>query len=164
MRALHATASGSPAILRRILAQLISDTGGMNKLTLLTGAAIGYVLGARAGRDRYEQIKASAGRAWRSDAVQQQVGKATDQVKQKGPEVAAAAGQAAVRGAADAAKSALAAGFSAATSGKHQGPVLQGDLADETPLVRGTIADGSSYDAPGEDAPHEAIVASDGTR
>lgn len=136
----------------------------MNKLTLLTGAAIGYVLGARAGRQRYEQIKMSAGRAWRSDTVQQQVGKATDQIKQKGPEVAAAAGQAAVRGAADAAKSALAAGFSAATSTKPKGPLLQGDLADETPLVRGTVADGSSYDAPGEDAPHEALGASDSAR
>lgn len=136
----------------------------MKKLTLLTGAAIGYVLGARAGRERYEQIKLSAGRAWHSDTVQQQVGKATDQIKQKGPEVAAAAGQAAVRGAADAAKSALAAGFSAATSPKARGPVLQGDLADETPLVRGTVADGSSYDAPGEDAPHDVLGAANSTR
>lgn len=153
---------GSPAILRGFGQQLIGDTGAMKKLTLLTGAAIGYVLGARAGRERYEQIKASAGRAWRSDTVQQQVGKATDQIKQKGPEVAAAAGQAAARGAADAAKSALAAGFSAATSTKPRGSVLHGDLADETPLVRGTVADGSSYDAPGEDAPHEVVGAADG--
>ena len=136
----------------------------MNKLTLLTGAAIGYVLGARAGRQRYEQLRTAAGRAWRSDAVQGQVGKATNQIKQKGPEVAAAAGQAAVRGAADAAKSALAAGFSAATTNKPSGPVLQGDLADETPLVRGTYADGSSYDAPGEDAPHEVTEAADSAR
>ena len=32
----------------------------MNKLTLLAGIAIGYVLGARAGRERYEQIAAGA--------------------------------------------------------------------------------------------------------
>lgn len=136
----------------------------MNKLTLLTGAAIGYVLGARAGRQRYEQLKLQAGRAWHSDTVQGQVGKATDQIKQKGPEVAAAAGQAAVRGAADAAKAALAAGFSAATSGRPKGPVLQGDLADETELVQGTVADGASYDAPGEDAPHESAVTPDRAR
>ena len=29
----------------------------MKKLILLTGIAIGYVLGARAGRERYEQIR-----------------------------------------------------------------------------------------------------------
>ena len=29
----------------------------MSKLTLLTAAAAGYVLGARAGRERYEQIR-----------------------------------------------------------------------------------------------------------
>ena len=34
-----------------------------NKLTLLIGIAIGYVLGARAGRERYEQLKATATRA-----------------------------------------------------------------------------------------------------
>lgn len=32
----------------------------MSKLTLLTAAAAGYVLGARAGRDRYEQIASTA--------------------------------------------------------------------------------------------------------
>ena len=32
----------------------------MSKLTLLTAAAAGYVLGARAGRERYEQIAAGA--------------------------------------------------------------------------------------------------------
>jgi hypothetical protein len=33
------------------------------KLTLLTGAAIGYVFGTAAGRQRFEQIKAQAKRA-----------------------------------------------------------------------------------------------------
>jgi hypothetical protein len=32
----------------------------VKKLTLLAGVAIGYVLGSRAGRERYEQIKAGA--------------------------------------------------------------------------------------------------------
>ena len=35
----------------------------MRKTTFLAGAAVGYVLGARAGRERYEQILAAAGRA-----------------------------------------------------------------------------------------------------
>jgi hypothetical protein len=32
------------------------------KLTLLTGVAIGYVLGSRAGRERYEQMRSGVGR------------------------------------------------------------------------------------------------------
>ncbi len=38
---------------------------------LLIGAAVGYVLGARAGRERYEQIKAFAAEAARHPAVAQ---------------------------------------------------------------------------------------------
>ena len=34
-----------------------------NKLTLLIGIAVGYVLGSRAGRERYDQLKATATRA-----------------------------------------------------------------------------------------------------
>ncbi|SRR5690606_10817722 len=43
------------------------------KLTLLAGAAIGYVLGTRAGRERYEQLKASVSRAWKDPRVQERV-------------------------------------------------------------------------------------------
>lgn len=42
----------------------------MKKLTLLAGAAAGYVLGARAGRERYEQIKNAASSARRNPKVQ----------------------------------------------------------------------------------------------
>ncbi len=40
------------------------------KLTFLAGAAVGYVLGTRAGRARYEQISEVAGRVAATDAVQ----------------------------------------------------------------------------------------------
>ncbi|MEN2738834.1 hypothetical protein ABCS02_13670 [Microbacterium sp. X-17] len=43
---------------------------------LVVGLAIGYVLGTRAGRERYEQIKAAAVRVWNLDPVQRQVEKA----------------------------------------------------------------------------------------
>jgi oxygen-dependent protoporphyrinogen oxidase len=33
------------------------------KLYFVTGVAVGYVLGSRAGRERYEQLKATATRA-----------------------------------------------------------------------------------------------------
>ena len=43
----------------------------MNKITLLVGGAVGYVLGARAGRERYEQIKNQAQSLWTNPKVQQ---------------------------------------------------------------------------------------------
>lgn len=51
------------------------------KVGLVIGLAAGYVLGTRAGRERYEQIKAQAAKVWNLDPVQQQVGKVTDFAK-----------------------------------------------------------------------------------
>lgn len=48
------------------------------KVGLVIGLAAGYVLGARAGRERYEQIREQAGRLWQLPAVQRQVDKAKD--------------------------------------------------------------------------------------
>lgn len=42
----------------------------MSKLTLLAAAAAGYVLGARAGRQRYDQIAAAAGKVVGNPRVQ----------------------------------------------------------------------------------------------
>ncbi|WP_345751793.1 hypothetical protein [Microbacterium rhizophilus] len=46
------------------------------KLGLVIGLGAGYVLGTRAGRERYEQIKTQALKVWNLDPVQEQVGKA----------------------------------------------------------------------------------------
>ena len=54
-----------------------------NKLLLLVGAAAGYVLGARAGRERYDQIADQASKAWGNPKVQETV----EQVKAKAPEL-----------------------------------------------------------------------------
>jgi hypothetical protein len=48
------------------------------KLGLVIGLAAGYVLGARAGHDRYEQIKEQAEKVWNLDPVQKQVAKVQD--------------------------------------------------------------------------------------
>lgn len=64
---------------------------GMKKTSLLIGVAIGYVLGSRAGRERYEQIKSGAGKVAHSPKVQDAVGKAQDLVGQQASAVAGAA-------------------------------------------------------------------------
>lgn len=48
------------------------------KLIFVAGAAVGYVLGSRAGHQRYEQIAAGASKFWNSRSVQKQVVKAED--------------------------------------------------------------------------------------
>lgn len=48
------------------------------KLLFVAGAAVGYVLGARAGRKRYDQIKSAAAKLWESPGVQRQVEQAQD--------------------------------------------------------------------------------------
>ncbi|MEI2775983.1 MAG: YtxH domain-containing protein [Tetrasphaera sp.] len=55
----------------------------MSKLSFLAGAAVGYVLGARAGTQRYEQIKTQANKVWSSEPVQTKVSQATDAAKTK---------------------------------------------------------------------------------
>jgi hypothetical protein len=44
------------------------------RVTFFTGLALGYVLGARAGRERYDQMKRLARRAAESPSVQQAAG------------------------------------------------------------------------------------------
>ena len=68
----------------------------MAKLSFLLGAGVGYVLGARAGTQRYEQIKALSARVWSSDPVQHQVEKGKEAAKtQLAPAVADAVSTAA---------------------------------------------------------------------
>ncbi|WP_205475226.1 hypothetical protein [Nocardioides sp. SYSU D00038] len=52
----------------------------MKKLPLLAAAAAGYVLGARAGRERYEQIRSGAQKVARNPTVQSATSKAQDAV------------------------------------------------------------------------------------
>jgi hypothetical protein len=43
------------------------------KLLFITGGLVGYVLGARAGRKRYEQIATTANSVWNAEPVQRRV-------------------------------------------------------------------------------------------
>lgn len=59
----------------------------MKKLSLLTAGLIGYVLGTRAGRERYEQIKKAATRVKNDPRVQEKATQAADLAKDKAPVV-----------------------------------------------------------------------------
>jgi hypothetical protein len=58
------------------------------KILLVVGLGVGYLLGTRAGRERYEQIKDAASKLWNDPRVQKRVDQAEDFVKDKAPEVA----------------------------------------------------------------------------
>ena len=58
------------------------------KILLVVGIGIGYVLGTRAGREKYDQMKASALKLWNDPRVQKQVNNAEEFVKDKAPDVA----------------------------------------------------------------------------
>lgn len=51
------------------------------KIGLVVGLGVGYVLGTRAGRERYEQIKTQWLKVWNLDPVQAQVSKVKDFAK-----------------------------------------------------------------------------------
>ncbi len=55
----------------------------MQKTTFLLGVAVGYVLGARAGRQRYEQIKRGAATVWTSDIIEQKKAEAVEVARTK---------------------------------------------------------------------------------
>lgn len=63
----------------------------MKKLPLLFAASAGYVLGARAGHERYEQIRAQAQKIARNPQVQRASHKAQDAAAQQASAAAAVA-------------------------------------------------------------------------
>ena len=61
----------------------------MGKLTFIAGMAAGYVLGSRAGRQRYEQIRRTSTKVWNSGPVQKQVSTAKEVARTKAAPVVA---------------------------------------------------------------------------
>jgi len=59
----------------------------VKKLTLLIAAGAGYVLGSRAGRERYEQIKTQATKTWNNPKVQEAADAVQTQAKQTAGDV-----------------------------------------------------------------------------
>lgn len=76
----------------------------MKKLLVLAAGATGYVLGTRAGRERYEQIRRQSTKVWNSEPVQH----GRDEAGDAAARAAVAAAEAAKHAAADAASAAAA--------------------------------------------------------
>lgn len=74
----------------------------MNKLFVVAAGVAGYVLGTRAGRERYDQIRTQSQKVWNSPTVQSGVDHAADAAKH----AASAAGSAAADAASQAASAA----------------------------------------------------------
>ena len=64
----------------------------MSKFSMLVAGTAGYVLGARAGRQRYDQIVDQAQRLWSNPKVQQASRSAQDLAREKAPVVGSVLG------------------------------------------------------------------------
>ena len=58
------------------------------KILLVVGLGVGYVLGSRAGREKYDELVGKVQKFWNDPRVLTQVGNAQDFVKEKAPDVA----------------------------------------------------------------------------
>ena len=56
-------------------------------LTFAAGAAVGFVLGTRSGRQTYEKMRHQSLELWHNPTVQEKVSEATETVKDKAPQV-----------------------------------------------------------------------------
>ena len=65
----------------------------MSKLTLVAAFGAGYVLGARAGRGRYDQIAGKAQEVWRDPRVQRKASQAQDVAAHTASQAASAVGE-----------------------------------------------------------------------
>ena len=72
----------------------------MKKLLILVAGGIGYVLGTKAGRERYEQMRSTFNKVKDDPRVQEKTQQATDLAKQKAPIVKDKLAEAADKGAA----------------------------------------------------------------
>ncbi len=98
----------------------------MRKFVLLTAVAIGYVLGARAGRERYEQIRRFAFRVKENPTVQSTARHAADAATAAAPVV----GEKVVDGAAAAAHGATVAAHGVAAAAQKVMPGGGSDLPE----------------------------------
>lgn len=63
----------------------------MSKLTMVAAFGAGYVLGARAGRERYKEIAGRARTVWENPTVQEKTAKVQEKAQQQASKAAGAA-------------------------------------------------------------------------
>ena len=90
----------------------------MRKMTMLVSGGVGYVLGARAGRERYEQIRGMALKVKGNPVVQEKAHQAADAAKGAAPVV-----KEKVSGAAGAAKEKVSSGSDSDQVGSNGVPL-----------------------------------------
>jgi hypothetical protein len=123
----------------------------MKRLAFIAGAAAGYVLGTRAGQQRYEQLKAKAEKVWSSDQVQHRVEVAKQTLAEKAPVVAEKVG-AATRSAGSGLKDKVQGGDASGGQGGADSIDLTTDQAGSGTLGSATLGQGVTGDdqrAPG---------------
>ena len=108
----------------------------MGKASFVLGAGVGYVLGARAGKERYEQIRRGASSFWSNPKVQ----KTVDDLEGKAATGAKAGGSQLQDKVTSAARS-------AASSAQHKVADLRKHSSDEQPGP--VLATGDPWDAAG---------------
>ncbi|MEG9249537.1 YtxH domain-containing protein [Arthrobacter sp. Soc17.1.1.1] len=116
-----------------------------NKLVFAAGMAAGYVLGTRAGRESYEQLRSKAQKLWNDPKVQEKVSSTTETLKSKAPAVQDSLKGVLKKGGSDSGDGAKDPG----TPGKDIG--ASGDLPLDVPPVV-TVMDTSTAGKPGTTA------------
>ena len=114
------------------------------KTGILVGICIGYVLGTRAGRERYEQIRATAARLRRAPVVARPL----DAAGQRVSDIVRAGGEHVTDKVADAVKERL---FGAPASAAEAGDAAPASKSGTAPASRGAQANGGAV--PGAGAP-----------
>jgi hypothetical protein len=104
----------------------------MKKLLLLAAAGIGYVLGTKAGRERYEQIKGTVDKVKNDPRVQQKTQQVVDTAKEQAPlvkdKLSSAAGTAAHKVSGSGSSDDLAEELNPNSTARQASPYPQGDL------------------------------------
>ena len=116
------------------------------KIAFVLGAAVGYVLGSRAGRQRYEQIKRGAQSVWNTEPVQKGVGLVKGAIDDRADEVKTfirrASADAFANFARQAAPKERATGRASGTAGAEApGAATAGDTKPEGAKSRATTSD-----------------------
>ncbi|EFW09429.1 hypothetical protein, partial [Actinomyces sp. oral taxon 178] len=107
------------------------------KIGIVLGFGVGYVLGARAGRERYEQIRATAARLRRAPVVARPL----DAAGQRVSDIVRAGGEHVTDKVADAVKERL---FGAPASAAEAGDAAPAPKSGTAPASRGAQANGGA--------------------